>query len=164
MTSPVGPWKLCKPRPRPWRYVRFFCARQCWGTRLSLSSSLPLSQSGLLPNEYKNSTTFRDATSSAMIASAIYRLAAMDVSGACVYVPQADRIRRTVYEGIDVATGWNSPTVDPLDWYVQSDESPEGAAFVLIMEAAWRDLQNTCGACEGKAAEADASTSLSVDV
>lgn len=75
------------------------------------------------------------------MASAIYRLAAMNVAGASSYISQANRIRRTVYKGINAETGWNKPVTDPLDWYSEVDESPEGIAFILIMEAAWRDYR-----------------------
>lgn len=77
-----------------------------------------------------------------MIASTIYRLAAMNVSGASSYISQANRIRRTVYRGISSKTGWNSPVTDPLDWYTEIHKSPEAIAFILIMEAAWRDYQD----------------------
>lgn len=95
-------------------------------------------QSGLLPNKYKEGTTFREASHSAMIASSIYRLASMGVSGASDHISQANRIRRAVYRGISSKTGWNSPVVDPLEWDTEVHQSPEAIAFILIMEAAWR--------------------------
>ena len=35
--------------------------------------------------------------------------------------------------------GWLTPVVNPLQWGVEGSESPEGQAFVLEMQAAWRD-------------------------
>lgn len=45
-----------------------------------------------------------------------------------------------------------SPVVDPESFAAQGDSSPEGEAFVLLMEAAWRDWfesQNGAGTVDG---------------
>ena len=35
--------------------------------------------------------------------------------------------------------GWLTPVVDPYDFSDQGQTSPEGQAFILAMQAAWRD-------------------------
>ncbi|KAF8263731.1 Six-hairpin glycosidase-like protein [Lactarius quietus] len=35
--------------------------------------------------------------------------------------------------------GWLAPVVDPLNFAVEGAQSPEGQAFVLMLESAWRD-------------------------
>lgn len=112
----------------------------------------------LLPNYYNDGDTFPDASSSAMIASSIYRLSQLGDSRADQYLTEANRIRQQVYRGISSRTGWNSPVVDPLSckqWLTtkflephaefedtghdEIHQSPEAIAFILIMEAACRD-------------------------
>jgi hypothetical protein len=35
--------------------------------------------------------------------------------------------------------GWLTPVVNPYDTAVQGSQSPEGQAFVVMMQAAWND-------------------------
>lgn len=35
--------------------------------------------------------------------------------------------------------------VNPLDWYVKTDKSPESMAFVILLEAAARDYRKQIG-------------------
>lgn len=37
------------------------------------------------------------------------------------------------------ADGWLTPVVDPYSYPDQGQDSPEGQAFVISMQAAWRD-------------------------
>jgi hypothetical protein len=67
---------------------------------------------------------------------------------------EAEKIRQVVYSKIDTQSGWYvasplrvskigaddscriSSAVNPLDWEVLTEESPEGMAFLLLLEAA----------------------------
>lgn len=112
-----------------------------------------------MPNVYhaENGTSFSEGASSALIASAIYRLAQMEVQGAEAFVPQAERIRQATYNNIDEETGWIKHVVDPLDWYVEIDQSPEAQAFTLLMESAWRGYTGQDGVGATQAVESDTS-------
>jgi hypothetical protein len=50
--------------------------------------------------------------------------------------PASSAFTRTPYF---TTAGWLSPVVDPLNVGSEGSQSPEGQAFVLMLDAAWRD-------------------------
>lgn len=69
--------------------------------------------------------------------SVSYRLAQLGLS--MVTIPAAERARQTIYASINSKTGVLRPVVNPNAYPYEGTESPEGQAFILLMEAAWRD-------------------------
>ncbi|KAL8283776.1 hypothetical protein RQP46_005208 [Phenoliferia psychrophenolica] len=96
------------------------------------------STSHLLPNYYLRDSTFGDSSSSALIASTIYRMATLGLTN-MTHVASADLLREAVVSNVNATTGWLAPVVDPFAWSVETDQSPEGEAFVILMEASRRD-------------------------
>ncbi|PVG04136.1 Six-hairpin glycosidase [Serendipita vermifera] len=71
-----------------------------------------------------------------LLASATYRLAVM--TGDETYIPNAARAFK--YIGTQIANdGTLQNVVDPFEWRQQGTQSPEGQAFVLLLQSAWRD-------------------------
>ncbi|CAG7852733.1 SubName: Full=Uncharacterized protein {ECO:0000313/EMBL:CCA75834.1} [Serendipita indica DSM 11827] len=103
------------------------------------------SNTALFTNYADRPSTFRDASSTALIAAATYRLAVLTDGKYVSRIPDAERARRELskYAGdagghID-GSGWLSPVVDPHNFGQQGEHSPEGQAFVISMIAAYRD-------------------------
>lgn len=98
-----------------------------------------LQQSNQLFHNYLNETkTFGDAASAALLTSVSYRLAQLELSTSTI--SQAEATRVAIYNHVSASTGVLSPVVDPLSYGQQGrTTSPEGQAFVLLMESAWRD-------------------------
>lgn len=74
------------------------------------------------------------------MAGVSYRLAQLGLGNATV--PMAEIARQRLYTNLDPITGYLTPVVDPLSYTVMAAPgvaSPEGQAFMLIMEASWRD-------------------------
>ena len=62
------------------------------------------------------------------------------------HLPDAERSRIAIFSTNTTgglahfdSSGWLTPVVNPYDYTVQGAQSPEGQAFVLMMQAAWRD-------------------------
>jgi hypothetical protein len=102
----------------------------------------------LFRNYPDNSSDFYDASSTALLASTVYRLSVL--VGDNTYIAQAEASRKTLSWSNSTANGsmgtqhitpdgWLTPVVDPLQFDIEGSMSPEGQAFVLEMEAAWRD-------------------------
>jgi len=53
--------------------------------------------------------------------------------------------------------GWLAPVVDPLNYEVEGAQSPEGQAFALMLQSAWRD----CGSPSVNVAPTGARVGLS---
>ncbi|GAA5930867.1 hypothetical protein JCM1841_001958 [Sporobolomyces salmonicolor] len=104
-----------------------------------------LQSDGLLPNYYDTSS-FSEASGSALLASAAYRLAVLDPSrDYSSLLATAAKIRTAVNRGVSTSTGWVSPVVNPLDFSKQGSDSPESEAFVLLLQAAWQDWRAATG-------------------
>ncbi|KAG6816062.1 hypothetical protein H0H87_008894 [Tephrocybe sp. NHM501043] len=99
---------------------------------------------------------FLDASSTALLASTVYRLSLL--WGTHTYLPHAERTRKTLSSTTTTtdnnnnntssdaapllhfdADGWLTPVVNPHSYGVQGAKSPEGQAFVVDMQSAWRD-------------------------
>lgn len=106
---------------------------------------------GLFGNYVDNSATFDDASSTALLTSTVYRLSLM--SNIHKHIPTAEVSRNALYSSTSSissntsmsnlahfdSNGWLMPVVDPYNVGVQGSKSPEGQAFVIMMQAAWSD-------------------------
>lgn len=92
-----------------------------------------------MPNYYDSASgsSFSDASGSALLAASAYRLA--QLTGNTSFVSKADTIRTAVFAAVDRSTGWLAPVVDPLSFKAEASQSPEAEAFVLLLQAAYRD-------------------------
>ncbi|CAE6446778.1 unnamed protein product [Rhizoctonia solani] len=103
-------------------------------------------QNGTLLNYATDGTSFADSASTALLAAATYRLAThlhttgskADIDAALV---SAGRARTLVSRSLD-ADGWLQNVVDPWNFPLRGTRSAEGQAFVLSLEAAYRDYQS----------------------
>ncbi|KAF5393863.1 hypothetical protein D9757_000293 [Collybiopsis confluens] len=96
-------------------------------------------KNGTLLNALNDSTSFADSSGTALLASVTYRMAAYQND--TTMIPQADEAFQLVQKSID-EDGWLRNTVDPLTFNTPSaanSSSPEGQAFVLLLEAAYRN-------------------------
>ncbi|KAF8499997.1 Six-hairpin glycosidase [Hysterangium stoloniferum] len=94
--------------------------------------------SHLFHNYADNSSTFIDASSTALLAASTYRLALLTQT--YHNLPHAEDSRKTLVGGDHFDSyGWLQPVVNPLNWSMSGSQSPEAQAFVVEMQAAWRD-------------------------
>ena len=103
----------------------------------------PQTSAGALHNVINDSSSFTDTSSTALIASATFRLAVLKEDNS-TYISNANAAYNFVRGNID-SDGWLRNTVDPLTFYTpsnSSEPSPEGQSFVLLLEAARRDFQD----------------------
>ena len=83
--------------------------------------------------------TFEDATGTAMLASVTYRMATF--TNDTTLIPHADSAFDFVKSSID-REGWLGNAVNPYTFNTAlglGQRTPEGQAFILIMDAARRD-------------------------
>ncbi|KAF8317432.1 hypothetical protein DL93DRAFT_2165682 [Clavulina sp. PMI_390] len=107
-----------------------------------------------------NSTTcFEDSAGTALLAAGTFRLAQiLHSSSRSPYsfmattrspnVWAAEQARQYIVNHVDTTTGILGPIVNPLDWSSQlqaGGTSPEGQAFVLMLQAAYRDWWSLTG-------------------
>ncbi|THG98168.1 hypothetical protein EW026_g3969 [Hermanssonia centrifuga] len=106
--------------------------------------------SKLFGNYADDNSTFDDASSATLLASTVYRLALL--SGNTTFLPQAEQVRQAIF-GPATSSGsnngsslehftsdmWLTPVVNPHSFGDEGSESPEGQAFVVELDAAWRD-------------------------
>ncbi|KAG6852328.1 hypothetical protein C0991_000827 [Blastosporella zonata] len=94
---------------------------------------------------------FLDSSSTALLASTVYRLSLL--WGTHTYLPFAERTRKALSAANTNSTsnstllhfdvdGWLTPVVNPHSYGLQGSQSPEGQAFVVDMQSAWRDWVN----------------------
>jgi len=97
--------------------------------------------------------SFDDAASAALLASTVYRLSTL--AGKHNHIPLAERTRiaLTAVSNLDNGPpngtfafmvhfdidGWLTPVVDPSQFGQSGSQSPEAQAFVLMMQASYRD-------------------------
>ncbi|KAH7922253.1 hypothetical protein BV22DRAFT_1094989 [Leucogyrophana mollusca] len=135
-----------------------------------------INYNGLFRNYPDDNSTFYDASSTALLASTVYRLSLL--WNTHTYLPLAEQSRKALSAPfgaeISITTtpsktsitssapsstsssppsstsstpnmlhftseGWLTPVVDPYSYGSEGQNSPEGQAFVLEMQAAWRD-------------------------
>lgn len=89
---------------------------------------------------------FFDASSTALLASTVYRLSLL--WGEHSHLPLAERTRKALSATANNGTsdlahftsdGWLTPVVNPHSYGQEGSKSAEGQAFVVEMQAAWRD-------------------------
>lgn len=110
---------------------------QYWVEEILSASRDRKANNGLLHNYIDNSSTFTDTASSSLMASAALRLATMGLNDD--YVEFAEQIHSTVAANHINSTGYLTGAVNPLDFGVQGTESPEGQAFVVLMQSAYKE-------------------------
>lgn len=94
---------------------------------------------GSLNNYLGRDGSFKDMSATALMAAVTYRLGLItDISA---YMSNADRAFALVKNSID-QDGWLFPVVDPYGFTNPGSRSPEGQAFVLMLQAAYRDFQS----------------------
>ena len=106
----------------------------------------PQTSAGALRNVINDPSSFTDTSSTALIASATFRLAVLKEDNS-TYISNANAAYDFVRSNID-SDGWLRNTADPLTFYSpssSSEPSPEGQSFVLLLEAAQRDFQEWVG-------------------
>ena len=166
-------------------YPHLVCLHQSPAPHLLIHVHAPPQQpNGLFKNYADNNGTdsFDDASSSALLAATVYRLALL--TGNKKFVREAGRTLAALFaangtsanpSGLPVVTssstvltmapsmtgsapgsaattsggfvdtphftvdGWLAPVVDPLNFAVEGAQSPEGQAFTLMLQSAWRD-------------------------
>ncbi|KAM0752065.1 hypothetical protein T439DRAFT_312181 [Meredithblackwellia eburnea MCA 4105] len=97
-------------------------------------------KTNLLPNYYSSTSTFDDSASSALMAATVYRLASLGkLNNQSAQITTAELIRKAVYGNVVASTGWLTNVVNPLSWTVQTNQSPEAEAFVMLLQTAWYD-------------------------
>ncbi|KAK4047821.1 hypothetical protein OIV83_005164 [Microbotryomycetes sp. JL201] len=111
-----------------------------WTDEILAASFSKLAPSGLVPNYFDKPFTFSDPAASALLCATTFRLASLGLSQTPTNIQAAIRIRQAVLSRIDSSTGWVNGCVDPIKWNVQTDQSPESLAFILMMESAFRDF------------------------
>ncbi|KDQ10691.1 hypothetical protein BOTBODRAFT_36004 [Botryobasidium botryosum FD-172 SS1] len=103
-----------------------------------VKAMVPYQQSnGTFLNYLAQPSSFAESSATALFAAVIYRLAAITPS-AGVFLPYAEKARKLIARSIS-PDGYLLNVVNPNDFALRGDISPEGQAFVLMMEAARRD-------------------------
>lgn len=94
---------------------------------------------GSVRNHPNNPSDFLDSSSTALYAATTYRLAVQ--TGDCSMIPNAEKAFN--YTATQIASdGTLQNVVNPESWDVTGTQSPEGQAFVLLLQAAWRDYNS----------------------
>ncbi|KAG1856048.1 Six-hairpin glycosidase-like protein [Suillus subalutaceus] len=142
-----------------------------WADEIHRAMYSHINSNGLFYNYADNDTTFYDASSTALLASTVYRLSLL--GNIHTHIPLAERARKALLASVgtivSVTTssttpapsttstalptmgtnmpgllhftpeGWLTPVVNPYSYGEQGSDSPEGQAFILELQAAWRD-------------------------
>lgn len=99
-------------------------------------------ESGLLRNYLGDDSWFGETSGTSLLAATAYRMAVLrpKTFGQPKYLTWADRKRDAVIGRVD-DEGFAHPAVNPLkhDSKEPFEYSPEGASFLMMMGAAWRD-------------------------
>ncbi|KAJ3998634.1 Six-hairpin glycosidase [Lentinula boryana] len=96
-------------------------------------------ENGTLLNTIDDPTSFPDSSGTALLASVTYRMAVY--SNDTSLIPYADKAFQVIGDSID-ENGWLRNTVDPETFdtpSAASSASPEGQAFVLLLQAAYTE-------------------------
>ncbi|KAG1824531.1 Six-hairpin glycosidase-like protein [Suillus subaureus] len=126
-----------------------------WADEIHGAMYSHINSNGLFYNYADNNTTFYDASSTALLASTVYRLSLL--GNIHTYIPLAEQARNALLLLLAPFTtstalsatmsgllhftpeGWLTPVVNPYSYDEQGSDSPEGQAFILELQAAWRD-------------------------
>ncbi|KAJ9103744.1 hypothetical protein QFC21_002204 [Naganishia friedmannii] len=110
---------------------------QTWSDEIITAAKSRTAKDGLVRNYIDNTSTFEDTAGSTLLAAAAYRLATMNLTTA--HVDFANQIHSTVAARHINSTGYLTGAVDPLNFGKQGTYSPEGQAFVLLMQVAYKE-------------------------
>jgi hypothetical protein len=112
---------------------------EAWTEEIVSAVSGMTSKDGLVHNYIDDKSTFEDTAGSAILASAALRLANLGLNDD--HVSFALQIHSTIGARYINDTGYLINTVNPLDFGQQATTagSPEGQAFVVLMESAYRE-------------------------
>lgn len=110
---------------------------QAWSDEIITAAKARTAKDGLVRNYIDNSSTFEDTAGSTLLAASAYRLATLNLTTA--HVGFANQIHSTVAARHINSTGYLTGAVDPLNFGKQGTYSPEGQAFVLLMQAAYKE-------------------------
>lgn len=125
---------------------------QAWTEEIIEAAKSRKAKDGLVHNYIDNSSTFEDTAGSTLLAAASYRLSTLGLSSS--HVDFANQIHSTVAARYINSTGYLTHAVDPLDFGKQGTSSPEGQAFILLMQAGYRDYTAAGGKDDTSAADA----------
>ncbi|KAJ3829051.1 Six-hairpin glycosidase [Lentinula raphanica] len=98
---------------------------------------------GTLLNTIDDPSSFADSSGTALLASVTYRMAVYTKDTSLI--PYADKAFTLIQNSID-SNGWLRNTVDPETFDTPSaanSASPEGQAFVLLLQSAYRDYASS---------------------
>ncbi|KDQ17395.1 hypothetical protein BOTBODRAFT_30201 [Botryobasidium botryosum FD-172 SS1] len=127
-----------------------------WVTEIHNAAFPHLSSSNLFSN-YIQRSSFLDASSTALLAASVFRSATL-FSNSNRHVPSAIQIFQTLTNGSHVdPNGWLTPVVDPYNVGQSGQDSPEGQAFLLMLQAAYQDWNSA-----GQPGQNSASRSVAV--
>ncbi|KAL0949131.1 hypothetical protein HGRIS_009215 [Hohenbuehelia grisea] len=124
------------------RFARQIANLTSWIQEIETVSWAHQAPNGTLFNVIDDPTTFADSSSTALLASVTFRMAY--ITRNATLIPKATRALKLIKDSID-EEGWLQNTVDPLTFHTPSlpgEHSPEGQAFVLLLDAAWRAYVN----------------------
>ncbi|KAJ9120031.1 hypothetical protein QFC22_002928 [Naganishia vaughanmartiniae] len=110
---------------------------QAWSDEIITAAKSHKAKDGLVRNYIDNTSTFEDTAGSTLLAASAYRLATLNLTTA--HVDFANQIHSTVAARHINSTGYLTGAVDPLSFGKQGTYSPEGQAFVLLMQAAYKE-------------------------
>ncbi|EJU06613.1 Six-hairpin glycosidase [Dacryopinax primogenitus] len=95
---------------------------------------------GTLLNYVDDPSSFADSSSTALLASVSFRLATLPSSLRSFHtIPSALRAQTLINSAGLSTDGWLQPVVDPYDYPLRGTKSPEGQAFVLLLQAAYSE-------------------------
>jgi hypothetical protein len=88
-------------------------------------------------NNHPNTNDFPESSSTALYAATTYRLAV--ITGDLAMIGNAEMAFDYIAAHIG-DDGMLLGSVDPFSWDTPNTQSPEGQAFVLLLQSAWRDF------------------------
>lgn len=101
-----------------------------------LSASWVWQEPGKCLPDHPDLQDFEECAWTTLLAAATYRMAVL--TGDETYISNASTAFDYIETQINEA-GTLTKVVDPFNWSTPGTESPEGQAFVLLLQAAWRD-------------------------
>ena len=153
---------------------RRFCMATTYGESFPLSLYLSLhspttfsshltffpsqQRNGLLYNYLNETSSFFECSGTALLSSATFRLSTLSSTSTSPSLVSAEQAYQTLLNFHLSPSGVLAPVVDPMDYSSQlqnvkndasGNVSPEGEAFVLLMESARRDWIEEGGSVEG---------------
>jgi rhamnogalacturonyl hydrolase YesR len=116
-----------------------------WVTEIMSAVAARATNSGMVRNYVDQLTAFEESCGTALLAATGFRLAQLRLTEE--YLPFAQKARKAIIGHIRESDGVLQAVSDIEDEHIDGGRSlsAEGQAFVLILEAAWRDWQEEHG-------------------